>query len=175
MQFGSGNQQCLTRMGFWFVFLFISAIHCFRPFTVFKAFFSPCSTMLRPGFRSPQENTSCNSLSVTRESSESESETQSEVGGGRGGVHLAACKSTPTGGSQGAQDPRTWERVLLATAGFQPLALQLRSTWTPRMGFEFQAWETEGMMVPFTETRNTEEQVCWKRGWQLISSVWHIH
>lgn len=43
------------------------------------------------------------------------------------------------------------------------------------MGFEFQAWETEGMMVPFTETRNTEEeQICWKRGWQLISSVWHI-
>lgn len=84
MQFGSGNQQCLTRMGFWFVFLFISAIHCFRPFTLFKAFFSPCSTMLRPGFRSPQENTSCNSISVTRESSESESETQSQVGGGGG-------------------------------------------------------------------------------------------
>lgn len=87
MQFGSGNQQCLTRMGFWFVFLIcffngfffflISAKHCFRPFTVFKAFFSPSSTMLRPGFRSPQENTSCNSLSVTSESSESESETQS--------------------------------------------------------------------------------------------------
>ena len=86
MQFGSGNQQCLTRMGFWFVFLiwffnfffFLNfSQNCFRPFTVFKAFFSPSSTMLRPGFRSPQENTSCNSLSVTRESSESESETQS--------------------------------------------------------------------------------------------------
>ena len=30
------------------------------------------------------------------------------------------------------------------------------------MGFEFQAWETEGMMVPFTETRNTEEEMV---GW----------
>ena len=65
-----------------FFFFLISAKHCFRPFTVFKAFFSPSSTMLRPGFRSPQENTSCNSLSVTSKSSESESETQSGAGEG---------------------------------------------------------------------------------------------
>ncbi|CAI9180361.1 unnamed protein product [Rangifer tarandus platyrhynchus] len=102
------------------------AKHCFRPFMSFMAFFGPSSTTLRPGFRSPQENTSCNSICDKRVIRIEVRNSEWGVWGGWGGIHLAACKSTPTGGSRVARDPHTWKRALLATANFQPLALQLR-------------------------------------------------
>lgn len=105
--------------------------------TSFTAFFGPSSTTLRPGFRSPRENASCNcgarwasvpgergraprpaararptptSRSVTSESSESESEPE-----GRGASISQRARPTAARGA-GGPGPRGWNRAPLAAA-----------------------------------------------------------